>query len=106
MMKIKKISCLWAGFILLSLSPLVVTANDGAQLYATKACIGCHGPEGNALIPTYPSIAGQNEAYLYNQMRDIKDGNRSNGQSIAMKGIMAGVSEEEMRTLAAWLAAL
>lgn len=80
-------------------------ALDGALLFKTKACFSCHGPDGRTpIMPLYPKVTGQNAGYVYNQLRDIKDGARSNGQSIAMKGIMAGVSEEEMRVLADWLA--
>ena len=80
-------------------------APDGAQLYQTKACMSCHGPDGRTpILPIYPKIAGQKAGYLYNQMRDIKSGARNNGQSIVMLGIMAGVNEDEMRALADWLA--
>ena len=37
-------------------------------------------------------------------MQAIKDGTRANGQSAVMKGIMANVSEEEMKVLSDWIA--
>jgi cytochrome c len=49
-------------------------------------------------------LAGQNAEYAFNQMKDIKSGARTNGQTAAMKGVMATVSEEEMRIIADWLA--
>lgn len=80
-------------------------ALDGAQLYMTKACLSCHGPDGRTpILPLYPKVAGQNAAYLYNQLRDIKAGARTNGQSVVMMGIMANVSDDEMRAIADWLA--
>jgi len=83
-----------------------VAAPDGGQLFLTKACLSCHGPDGRTpLLPIYPKVAGQNADYLYNQMRDFKNGSRSNGQAAVMLGLMAGVNEEEMRALADWLAA-
>jgi cytochrome c len=57
-------------------------------------------------MPTYPKLAGQNADYLFNQMKDIKSGARSNGMTAAMKGVMPVVSEEEMRAIANWLATL
>lgn len=79
-------------------------ALDGAQLYQTKVCLSCHGVDGRTPIqPMYPKVAGQNADYLYNQLRDIKNGSRNNGQAIVMMGIMAGVNEEEMRAIADWL---
>jgi cytochrome c len=78
---------------------------DGAQLYTTKVCLSCHGPDARTpIMPIYPKIAGQNAGYLFNQLRDIKSGARNNGQSVVMMGIMAGVNEDEMRAIADWLA--
>ena len=76
-------------------------AADGAKLYAEKTCIACHGKDGNKpLMPDYPKIAGQNKAYVEKQMKDIKSGARANGNSAAMKGVMAIVNDEEIKTLA------
>ncbi|RME34685.1 MAG: cytochrome c [Gammaproteobacteria bacterium] len=79
-------------------------AADGAELYKSKGCVSCHGEGGTKPIaPNFPKIAGQNEAYLLQQMKDIKSGARANGQSAMMKGIVAGVSDEEMAAIAKWL---
>lgn len=81
-------------------------ALDGGQLYLTKACLPCHGADARTpLLPMYPKIAGQNADYLYNQLRDLKNGSRSNGQAAVMLGILAGVNEAEIRAIADWLAA-
>ncbi|MCB1759324.1 MAG: c-type cytochrome [Gammaproteobacteria bacterium] len=79
-------------------------AADGAALYQSKACFSCHGADAKTpIMPAYPKLAGQNADYAYNQMKDIKSGARANGQTAAMKGIIAGVSDEEMRAIAEWL---
>ncbi|RDH82258.1 MAG: cytochrome C [endosymbiont of Escarpia spicata] len=78
--------------------------SEGATLYAAKGCAGCHGADGKTTImPVYPTLAGQTSAYLVAQMKDIKNGARNNGQSIIMKGIIAGVSDAEIETIADWL---
>ena len=80
-------------------------AADGATLYKTKACASCHGVDGNTpIMPTYPKLGGQNADYAYNQMKDIASGARNNGQTAAMKAIIATVSDEEMKAIADWLA--
>ncbi len=80
-------------------------AADGAALYKAKTCWSCHGKDAKTpLMPFYPSLAGQNADYMFNQMKDIKSGARSNGQTAAMKGVMGLVNDEEMRVLADWLA--
>jgi len=82
-------------------------AADGPTLYVKKTCLACHGKDAKTpILPTYPKIAGQSADYAFNQMKDIASGARNNGQTAAMKGIMHLVSEEEMRTLANWLASL
>jgi len=82
----------------------VAMAADGGALFASKGCIACHGAGGDAPIaPNYPKLAGQNAAYLLQQMKDIKSGARDNGQTAAMKPIISGVSEADMQAIADWL---
>jgi cytochrome c553 len=79
-------------------------AADGAALYVAKGCTACHGADGRkTLLPTYPKVAGLPVQYAYNQMLDIKSGARNNGQSIVMKGIVAGVDDKDLKTIAEWL---
>ncbi|MCP4433391.1 MAG: c-type cytochrome [Gammaproteobacteria bacterium] len=88
-----------------SLSLTTIAQADGAALYQAKTCWSCHGKDAKSpLLPIYPILAGQNADYAFNQMKDIKSGTRSNGQAIAMKGVMGIVSEAEMREIADWLA--
>jgi cytochrome c len=83
---------------------------DGAALYKnpTKGgCMACHGKDAKTTImPMYPKLAGQNEAYLVQQLKDIKSGARNNGQTAAMKGIMHMVNDEEIKAIAKWLSSL
>ena len=80
---------------------------DGAKLFQEKTCFTCHGKDANTpLLPIYPKLAGQNKEYALAQMKDIKSGARSNGQTAAMKGIMHLVTDEEMEALADYLSKL
>ena len=91
---------------LLVLSPAVL-ALDGTELYKTKTCSTCHGKDGKSpILPAYPKIAGQNETYTLQQLKDIKSGTRANGMSAAMKGIMHLVSDEEMVALAKYISTM
>ena len=106
MMKIKSL-VLTVSVVAGLMTGTAVVAQDGAALYKAKTCWSCHGKDAKTpLMPFYPSLAGQNADYMYNQMVDIKSGARSNGQTAAMKGVMGLVNEQEMRTLADWLATL
>lgn len=94
------------GVSMLAISGSAVAGN-GAKLYAEKTCTACHGPKGNKpLMPDYPKIAGQNEAYIVKQMMDIKSGARANGNSAAMNGVMVLVNEQEIKDIAAYLSKL
>lgn len=82
-------------------------ALDGADLFQKKTCFSCHGKDAKSpIMPVYPKLAGQNADYAYNQMKDIASGARNNGQSMAMKGVMHLVNDEEMKAIAGWLATL
>ena len=91
---------------ILSISSMAIAA-DGAALYTGKGCAACHGADAKSpIMPLYPKIAGQSKEYVTQQMIDIKSGARSNGQSIVMKGIMAGVSDEETAAIAEYISGL
>ena len=91
------------GVILLALSGLVsftATAAD-AEAGKTKSatCAACHGADGNSVNPLWPSLAGQHASYIYKQLMDFKEGRRVNAQMTAM---VAPLSEEDMRDIAAY----
>jgi cytochrome c553 len=65
------------------------------------ACAGCHGAEGVAMNPTYPSMGGQRADYTYKQLRDYKDGTRANA---LMAAFAQSLSEEDMLDIAAFYA--
>lgn len=106
-MKNLKLSLILATSVAaLSLSSTVF-ADEGADLYVSKTCNACHGADAKTPIqPMYPKLAGQNEEYAIQQMKDIKSGDRSNGQAAVMKAIMANVSEEEIGKIAKYVAGL
>ena len=80
---------------------------DGATLYRERTCIACHGPDAKTpILPEYPRLAGQNRAYALQQMKDIKSGARSNGNTAAMRGVMHLVNEAEMEVLADYISNL
>ncbi len=92
--------------LLVTLSGSAMAA-DGAALYTAKGCHACHGADAKSpIMPAYPKIAGQGKEYIVQQMTDIKSGARNNGQTAAMKGIMASVSEDEIKAIAEYLAGL
>lgn len=51
---------------------------EAGRAKAQQICGECHAADGNAPSPEVPSLAGQSWRYLYIQLRDFKEGRRSN----------------------------
>lgn len=49
-----------------------------------QACNACHGPGGNSESGLYPTLAGQTWRYIYIQLKDFKEGRRSDPVMSAM----------------------
>jgi len=81
-----------------------IAAGDAAAGQAASAvCAGCHGVDGIATIKTYPNLAGQGAPYIYKQLTEFKSGARENA---IMLGMVAALSDDDMKNLAAHYAAL
>lgn len=65
-------------------------------------CAACHGPDGNSFNPEWPTLAGQHASYTAEQLEAFKDGRRQND---LMTPMALGLSEQDMRDLAAFYAA-
>jgi cytochrome c553 len=63
------------------------------------ACSACHGPDGNSMIPTNPSLAQQHADYTAKQLAEFKNGTRANA---IMAGMAAGLTSEAMNDLGAY----
>ena len=66
-------------------------------------CIACHGPKGISLSPIWPNLAGQKEKYLIKQLKDFKSGKR---KEPTMAPIIATLTEEDIKNLAAYYSSL
>ena len=67
----------------------------------TAVCAACHAADGNSTTPANPKLAQQHPEYLIKQLHEFKSGKRANA---IMSGMVAGLSEEDMRNIAYWLA--
>ena len=93
-----------AAFVALICIASAHAAGDPAkgQVIVGKVCAACHGFDGNSFLPANPSLAGQHEEYLFKQLTEFKSGARS---SPVMAPMVAGLSPEDMRNLAAYYSA-
>lgn len=55
-------------------------------------CANCHGEGGNSVKPEFPNLAGQNQNYLLEQMRQFADGRR---RYEFMEGMIKAMSSDE-----------
>jgi cytochrome c553 len=68
----------------------------------TAVCASCHGADGNSGVPANPKLAAQHPEYLVKQLQEFKSGKRA---SAVMAGFAGTLSDEDMKNIAAWLAA-
>jgi cytochrome c553 len=66
-----------------------------------SACSACHGEKGLPLDPSIPIIWGQNEGYLYLELRDFQKGARRDDR---MTPSAQSLSKEDAQALAAYFA--
>lgn len=69
----------------------------------TTQCAICHGPELRGLGPV-PRLAGRSPSYLFRQLYDLQHGTRKGPWSDLMKAPVAHFSEDDLVSIAAYLA--
>ena len=94
-----------AWFAAFSLIPYAAAAQAPPDPIEEKAqiCSACHGEAGIPQETTTPVIWGQNEGYLYLQLRDYKSGARKNE---LMSPIAAALEKDDLLALAAYFTKL
>jgi cytochrome c553 len=63
----------------------------------TQVCAGCHGENGKPIDKTIPIIWGQQQGYLYIQLRDFKRNDRKNE---IMQPIASAMERQDMMDIA------
>lgn len=78
----------------------------GEQI-AKQICAACHAADGNSTILANPKLAGQFPEYLRKQLADFKPqgAKKAARESAVMAGMVAILSDGDMRNLAAFYAA-
>ena len=68
----------------------------------SQICAACHAEDGNSVVGLWPSLAGQNQKYLFNQLKLIQSEERYIAE---MKGQLDGYTEQDLRDIAAYYSA-
>jgi cytochrome c553 len=76
-------------------------ATGDAAAGATKSatCTACHGLNGNSVNPEWPVLAGQNAAYLREQIAGFRDGKRLN---VLMQPMVQALTDQDIADLSVY----
>jgi cytochrome c553 len=89
------------GFVVTGQQP-APRANANSVEQTAQVCAACHGSAGVPVDPAIPVIWGQNEGYIYLQLRDMKRGSR---KVEPMAPVIEPLERPDMQALAAYFAA-
>jgi cytochrome c553 len=78
----------------------------GNAAQGIPACEGCHGPAGAGIPAQYPRLAGQYAEYLAAQLKDFREGGRTNDANGMMRAVAAHLTDRDIRALADYAAGL
>ena len=78
-------------------------AAEAAVLDRVKQCGACHGEDGNSRLPNIPSLAGQPEFFLLNQLVLMREGVR---RVEVMAPFVADLTDADIEGIAKYFAAL
>jgi cytochrome c553 len=75
----------------------------GTVPQAASLCTSCHGQDGVAIAPMYPSLAGQHEDYIERALQEYQKGGRNNP---IMKGFAANLKDADIQAIARYFSGL
>jgi|TARA_B100000768_G_scaffold82620_1_gene78246 cytochrome c553 len=93
---ILSIACL---FSILFMSNVLAAGDAAAGKTKVMICAGCHGADGNSMVPSFPKLAGLGEKYITQQLRQIKSGER---EIMEMMGILNLSTDQDLQDMAAY----
>jgi cytochrome c553 len=79
-------------------------ANKGEQI-AGGICAGCHGSDGNSMIPTNPILAGQHAAYIKKQLHNFQvkgQSEKAMRENAVMVVFASALSDDQIADVAAF----
>lgn len=76
------------------------------QQIASQVCAACHAADGNSPAAANPKLAGQIPEYLHRQLVNFKPqgGKKAERENAVMAGMVAALSADDMRNVAAYYA--
>jgi cytochrome c553 len=78
----------------------------GDQAKGLPACAACHGPAGAGIPAQYPRVAGQYAEYTEAQLRNFREGTRTNDPNRMMRMVAVKMTDSEIKAVADYIAGL
>ncbi|UJF17281.1 DUF1566 domain-containing protein [Vibrio sp. SS-MA-C1-2] len=75
---------------------------QGKEKY-DQSCKMCHGEQAESKNELYPSFKGQMPAYIFEQLKEYRDGNRTNRDAPVMQPFAKMYSEEDYKAIIAYV---
>ena len=85
--------------VTLSATEAMAAGDATAGQSKVAVCAGCHGSDGNSMVPAFPKLAGLGEKYITEQLRYMKSGERV---VVEMTGLLIGTSDQDLQDMAAY----
>jgi cytochrome c553 len=87
-------------------APSTSAQESAARKLATEVCASCHGPRGDSVSPAFPRLAGQQAAYLEEQLKAFRDRTRADPMAQAyMWGMTSQLDDGTIKKLSAYYSA-
>jgi cytochrome c553 len=84
-------------------APVLAQTQDAQQKSAV--CVACHVTGTVKSSSPIPILWGQNEGYIYLQLRDFKNGVRATPQDATMNALASAMSDDDMHAMAKYASA-
>ncbi len=101
-MKQKSIRLSGTGLMLLTWCLAATALADEPPQIVTEICGGCHGVDGNSIVPTFPSLAGQQPEYTTKQLKEFVSRKRLN---VAMEPFLPQLKTADLDEIASYFSA-
>ncbi|HLS81279.1 MAG TPA: c-type cytochrome [Steroidobacter sp.] len=98
-MKFQPMILVSAACVLFAHAGAAAEGSAAAGQSKTATCVACHGAGGNSANPEWPSLAGQHDKYVVQQLEAFKSGAR---QDPLMSAMAVPLSAQDMADLAAY----
>ena len=79
-----------------------VSGDPGKGSQLVDSCAACHGQNGVSISSDWPKLAGQNQRYLYEQLKYFRDGDRMNALMMSVTPYLQSLEDKDLLDIAAF----